>query len=87
MCVCVRMYIHAVLLAQAELVCATLQALQAEISEHEHDLDSLSDSAQDLMQVSADSRVVSQASQLATRYQTAVINSKVFQTDQILLGV
>jgi hypothetical protein len=54
-----------------------LQALQGEIAQHQRDLDLLSDSAQDLMQVSADSRVVSQASQLATRYQTATINSKV----------
>ncbi|XP_076463750.1 muscle-specific protein 300 kDa-like isoform X7 [Babylonia areolata] len=53
-----------------------LKALQKEINEHEKDLDVLSDSAQELMQVSADSRVVSQASQLATRYQTAVINTK-----------
>ncbi|KAK7104412.1 hypothetical protein V1264_019133 [Littorina saxatilis] len=53
-----------------------LKALQGEIGQHQRDLDQLSDSAQDLMQVSADSRVVSQASQLATRYQTAAINSK-----------
>ncbi|XP_076442566.1 muscle-specific protein 300 kDa-like isoform X3 [Babylonia areolata] len=53
-----------------------LKALQAEISQHQRDLDQLSDSAQDLMQVSADSRVVSQASQLASRYKNAAINSK-----------
>ncbi|XP_025103982.1 nesprin-1-like isoform X4 [Pomacea canaliculata] len=53
-----------------------LKSLQNEINQHQSDLDSLSDSAQDLMQVSTDNRVVSQASQLATRYQTASLNSK-----------
>nr|KAG5692778.1 hypothetical protein BaRGS_009394 [Batillaria attramentaria] len=65
-------------LADKQAMLDRLRALQSEISQHQRDLDVLSDSAQDLMQVSADSRVVSQASQLATRYQTATINSKAY---------
>ena len=54
-----------------------VQALQAEVSKHQSDLDKLSDAAQDLVRVSADSRVMSQASQLSTKHQSATINIKV----------
>ncbi|KAL8590280.1 hypothetical protein ACOMHN_006396 [Nucella lapillus] len=63
-------------LPEKQIQLEKLKVLQKEINEHEQDLDVLSDLAQELMQVSADSRVVSQASQLATRFQTAVINTK-----------
>lgn len=58
-----------------------LQALQADVAEHQSDLDSLSDSAQDLVRLSTDTRVVSQASQLATKYHSLSVNVKV-RTDQ-----
>ncbi|CAL1544282.1 unnamed protein product [Lymnaea stagnalis] len=53
-----------------------IKALQTEVANHQKDLDSLSDAAQDLVRVSADSRVVSQASQLTVKHQTALINLK-----------
>ncbi|RUS81756.1 hypothetical protein EGW08_010510, partial [Elysia chlorotica] len=53
-----------------------LKSLQAEVGQHQSDLDKLSDAAQDLVRVSADSRVMSQASQLSTKHQSATINIK-----------
>ena len=40
-------------------------------------IDELSDKAQDVAKVSGDGRVTSQASQISSRYQTALVNAKV----------
>ena len=54
-----------------------LKRQQRELLEHQGDIDSLSDAAQDLVRVSTDTRVVSQASQLSTKYQTLLLNVRV----------
>ncbi|XP_041353316.1 nesprin-1-like isoform X4 [Gigantopelta aegis] len=53
-----------------------LKALQTDVGNHQGDLDSLSDAAQDLVQLSTDTRVVSQVSQLSTKYQMINVNIK-----------
>ncbi|ESO86156.1 hypothetical protein LOTGIDRAFT_167389 [Lottia gigantea] len=53
-----------------------LKRLHEEIHGHQKDMDSLSDSAQDLLRLSTDTRVISQASQLSTKYQTLQVNIK-----------
>ncbi len=57
--------------------CESLQGEQAKIDE-------LSDKAQDVAKDSGDGKVTSQASQLASRYQTALVNAKVRRTSAIL---
>ncbi|KAH3895304.1 hypothetical protein DPMN_019465 [Dreissena polymorpha] len=54
-----------------------LRKLQEELNGRQGDIDSLSDSAQDLVRVSTDTRVISQASQLASKYQTLKVTVKV----------
>ncbi|KAK0046935.1 nesprin-1, partial [Biomphalaria pfeifferi] len=53
-----------------------IKELQIVVANHQKDLDSLSDAAQDLVRISADSRIMSQASQLTTKHQTDTINIK-----------
>jgi nesprin-1 len=54
-----------------------LRKLQEELNARQGDIDALSDSAQDLVRISTDTRVISQSSQLATKYQTLKVNVKV----------
>ncbi|KAK6181528.1 hypothetical protein SNE40_009363 [Patella caerulea] len=53
-----------------------LKTIQEDINSRQRDMDSLSDSAQDLLRLSTDTRVISQASQLSTKYQTLNVNIK-----------
>lgn len=53
-----------------------LKAIHRELLDHQGDIDALSDAAQDLVRVSTDTRVISQASQLSTKYQTVYVNVK-----------
>ena len=54
-----------------------LKRLQDDLGAKQGDIDALSDAAQDLVRISTDTRVVSQSSQLATKYQTLRVNIKV----------
>ena len=54
-----------------------LKRLQDDLGAKQGDIDALSDAAQDLVKISTDTRVMSQASQLATKYQTLRVNIKV----------
>lgn len=54
-----------------------LKKLFEELNARQGDIDALSDSAQDLVRISTDTRVISQSSQLATKYQTLKVNIKV----------
>ena len=56
-----------------------LKRLQDDLGARQGDIDALSDAAQDLVKISTDTRVVSQASQLGTKYQTLRVNIKVSQ--------
>ncbi|KAJ8309206.1 hypothetical protein KUTeg_014080 [Tegillarca granosa] len=58
-----------------------LKHLHRELMEHQGDIDALSDAAQDLVRVSTDTRVISQASQLGTKYSTMYNNVKVWLND------
>ena len=57
-----------------------LKKLQEELTSRQGDIDTLSDAAQDLVRISTDTRVISQSSQLATKFQTLRVNIKVGQT-------
>ncbi|KAK3090120.1 hypothetical protein FSP39_009339 [Pinctada imbricata] len=54
-----------------------LKHLHRDLIDHQADIDALSDAAQDLVRVSTDTRVISQASQLGTKYQGIYTNVKV----------
>lgn len=54
-----------------------LKHIHRDLIEHQGDIDSLSDTAQDLVRVSSDTRVISQASQTGTKYQVIYTNVKV----------
>lgn len=54
-----------------------LRKLQEELNSRQGDIDKLSDSAQDLVRISTDTRVISQSSHLTTKYQTLKVNVKV----------
>ena len=54
-----------------------LKHLHRDLIDHQGDIDALSDAAQDLVRVSTDTRVISQASQLGTKYQGIYTNVKV----------
>ena len=53
-----------------------LKAIHRELLDHQGDIDALIDAAQDLVRVRTDTRVISQASQLSTKYQTIYVNVK-----------
>ncbi|CAG5128719.1 unnamed protein product, partial [Candidula unifasciata] len=59
---------------QAHIV--KLKILQTEVINHQSDLDSLSDATHDLIQMSSDSYVTSQTSQLMAKYQASSMNIK-----------
>ncbi|KAH9507320.1 hypothetical protein Btru_056905, partial [Bulinus truncatus] len=67
---------HRATLQEKQTQLSKLKALQTEVANHQKDLDSLSDAAQDLVRISADSRVISQASQLTIKHQSDGINIK-----------
>ena len=54
-----------------------LQALYEDLTHRETEIDEMTDKAQALSHVSADTRVVSSASQCANKHQTLAINFKV----------
>ena len=60
-----------------------LKHLHRDLIDHQGDIDSLSDTAQELVRVSSDTRVISQASQLGTKYQVIYSNVKVCLNWQI----